>query len=127
MELHIESTIPQYILDLQNELKSTVYGVNDNYNTNDVYDINDPCKHDIITASILNYQENYTVKSLKHIAEYYGEKVNSRTKKQQLINFIVFFENDNNNVEIVLKRKRLWSYLDALLEDKYMKNFVVNI
>lgn len=127
MELHIESNIPQCILELQNELKTTDYGVNDTYGTNDVYDINDPCKHDIITASILNYQENYTVKSLKHIAEYYGEKVNSRTKKQQLINFIVFFENDNNNVEIVLKRKRLWSYLDALLEDKYMKKFIVNI
>jgi hypothetical protein len=136
MELYIDhnidsnmenNSIPQCILQLQNELKTTAYNINDEYGINDVYDINDSCKHDNITASILNYQENYSVKSLKHIAEYYGEKIHSRVKKQQLINFIVFFEYDINNSEIVSKRKLLWGYLDTLLEDKFMKKFVINI
>jgi len=105
--------IPQCIINLENEFTN-------NHDIN--HDIND-----YVVAAIINYNENFTVKMLKHIVEYYGQKCASRTRKQDLIDCIVEFENDILNEDIVLKRRLLWSYMDALLDDKYTKKFVINM
>ena len=121
MELNIhdnknesEEHIPNCITNLENEFINTDY-------------INNSFNEDYVVAAIVNYQENYTVKMLKHIVEYYGQKCSSRTRKQDLIDCIVEFENDILNEDIVLKRRLLWSYMDALLDDNYMKKFVINM
>lgn len=82
---------------------------------------------DYMLASTMNYQENFTVKMLKNIAQYYGFKPSSKTKKQELIDFIVEFEQNELHCEIVSRRCTLWSYMDELLEDRFMRKFIINM
>jgi hypothetical protein len=35
------------------------------------------------------------------------------------------FENDMNNIELVLKRNQFWNYMTELKADKFMKRFVL--
>ena len=52
----------------------------------------------------MNYQVNYTRKQLDRIAEYY--KISRRKKKKdELIQDIVIFEKDPENLEVVYRRK----------------------
>lgn len=119
------------------EIVINEYNNNNNYDNYDLpsciselnntitYTITDTIDYKV--ASILNYNENYTVKMLKHIASYYGFKYNNKIKKQQLIDFIVDFESKENNTEIIIKRNTLWSYMEELLHDNYTKQFIINM
>jgi hypothetical protein len=77
---------------------------------------------------IINYRENYTVKELLLICEYYGFakylKAN-KYNKEQIVNWLVVFENDINNSDIVFKRQDMWFYINELKKDKFMKKYVV--
>jgi hypothetical protein len=76
------------------------------------------------TAAIMfDYEMNYTLKQLKHIAAYYGLKCKNR--KADLIQDIVLFECDNANSCIVARRKRLFHYMDILKSDDYLKSYVI--
>ena len=81
-------------------------------------------KSDSFVAMELDYQTNYTLKELEMIAGYYLIK-RSRRKKRQFVKELVEFENNIENEEIVFRRKLMWSYLDELLEDNYLRKFVV--
>ena len=85
----------------------------------DILDEND------FTANIIFFNENYTIKQLGKIADYY--KIKKSRKKEFLINDIVLFEMDKSNSEIVMKRKLLDYYLECLLEDDHYKKFILNI
>ena len=77
-------------------------------------------------AIINNYNENYSVKDLQKICEYYGiTKSAQKLKKMDVIFFIMSFESAEENLTIVLKRKQLWHYIETLKEDKFMKRFVL--
>jgi hypothetical protein len=78
---------------------------------------------DIITQEI-HYSENYTKKSLEKIAEYYDIS-KGKKKKDILIEHIVQFENNVENIELVFKRKKLWSYLNEIKSDKYLSRFLI--
>ena len=84
---------------------------------------------DEIISEIQNYELNYTIKQLLVICDYYGltkQTKNARTfKKNDIITLIIMFEKNSDNVDIVMKRKELWFYLDALKSDKIMKKFVI--
>lgn len=82
---------------------------------------------DYMLATCVNYQENFTVKMLRNIAIYYGFKCSSKTKKQVLIDFIMDFEQNKVNGDIVARRCTLWNYMDELLEDPFTRKFVVNM
>lgn len=73
---------------------------------------------------IVNYHENFTVKELQLICEYYGLKT-TKKNKAQLVDELVFFESDLLNEEIVSRRKTLWFYMDEVKNDKFMKKFVL--
>jgi hypothetical protein len=75
----------------------------------------------------IDYADNYTVKMLKHIAAYYGFKSMTRIKKIDIIHFILHFENDILNIEIVQRRKNLWNYMSELKEDDYLKQFIIEM
>ena len=77
----------------------------------------------LYTATILFFNENYTYKQLAKIADFYKKK--KSRKKEELINYIVLFEMDNNNSELVLKRKLYDYYIECLLEDEYYKKFII--
>jgi len=69
-------------------------------------------------ASRIDYSINYNVKQLGKILDYYEiPKKNSR--KNEMIEIIIHFENDPNNYFIFARRKKLWKYLYELKSDKY--------
>ena len=75
-------------------------------------------------ASEVDYQTNYLKKELERIADYYG--ISKRKKrKDQLAEDIVIFEKDPANIEIAYRRKRLWSYVQEIKEDKYLSKFLI--
>ena len=82
---------------------------------------------DFMLASEMDYTDNYTVKSLKHIAAYYGFKSMSRIKKNDIIQFILQFENDDLNIELVQQRKNMWFYMSELKDDHYLHQFVIDM
>jgi len=82
---------------------------------------------DSIIAQMKEYDENFTNKQLLLICEFYDLAKKMRTmKKQDIIATIMFFEGDVNNVEIVMKRKIFWGYMEELKNDKIMKRYIIN-
>jgi hypothetical protein len=84
-------------------------------------------QNDYIFTEIKNYELNFSVKQLMLICEYYNIKdiKANKLKKQDIIEQIVLFEIEPDNIEIVNKRKELWHYIDELKNDKMMKRFVI--
>ena len=80
-------------------------------------------KMDCATAVSFDYEMNYTLKQLKHIAGYYGLKCKNR--KGDMIQDIVLFEMDTANVDAVSRRKRMFHYMDLLKNDEYLKSYVM--
>lgn len=76
----------------------------------------------------INYNENYTVKELMLICDYYGFskfiKIN-KLNKEQIVNCIVQFEIDPSNNETVFRRQNLWFYINELKKDKFMKKYIL--
>ena len=107
------------ILDLyklQNDINDAEIGIINNFGINDVF------------TEMKIYDLNYNVKQLLIICEYYNLLKDVRTnkmKKQEIIEQIIFFENNPENIEIVNKRKELWCYIDELKNDKMMKRFII--
>ena len=127
-----------------------------NNNTNIILSIdieedyaNEPCDDDIITnwlsenlekvetvdicddnmfSHMVDYTENYTVKQLLSICDYYGfakELKINRYNKEQIVSFLVVFESEAINADIVCRRKNMWFYLIELKTDKFMKKYVL--
>lgn len=83
---------------------------------------------DSMMPQILNYQLNFTVRQLVQICEYYGiakEIKSNKFNKDETIQMLVVFENDQQNEDIVCKRRLLWFYADELKNDKYMKRYII--
>lgn len=79
---------------------------------------------DNIMAQHIDYFENYTVKMLQHIANYY-KIPKTKLKKEELIQLIIQFENQDENSEEVYNRKRLWHYINELKNDSYFSKFIL--
>lgn len=83
---------------------------------------------DEIFVQMKNYDINYNIKQLNLICEYYGLSKNIRLnkmKKQEIIEQILLFENNTENIESVIKRKECWFYLNELKNDKMMKKYII--
>ena len=83
---------------------------------------------DLAVPKMINYHENYTVKELLLICEYYGfakELKQGKCNKEQIIQILVSFESDLNNSDIVFKRQNMWFYMNELKNDKFMKKFLL--
>jgi hypothetical protein len=83
---------------------------------------------DLAVPKMINYHENFTVKELLLICDYYGfakELKNNKCNKDQIIEILVSFESDLNNSDIVFKRQNMWFYISELKNDKFMKKFLL--
>ena len=81
---------------------------------------------DYATGLINHYNDNYNVKELLKICEYYGiNKTVNKSKKMEIVYFIIIFENAGENCPVVMKRKQMWHYMDELKQDKFMKKHVI--
>ncbi len=91
--------------------------------TNDLSTIKDDWSCEYIKLQ-LYYTENYTLKDLNKMCDYY--KIDKRKKrKDDLIEDIIIFENSPDNINIVKNRKKLWSYIEELKNDTYFKKYVI--
>ena len=85
-------------------------------------------EEDLKIPQLINYNENYTVKELLLICDYYGiakELKANKCNKDVIIQFLVDFESRPINIELVFKRQNLWFYMDELKKDKFMKKYVL--
>jgi len=80
-------------------------------------------------ACVTDYDENYTLKQLLQICEYYDLikeiRASKTSKKLDIIGAIVMFENNSENGALVYRRKQLWHYINELKSDKFMKKFIL--
>jgi hypothetical protein len=111
------------------ELMNTMNTMNTVNTLNNMNGLNNGVNvNDIAFPLMLNYQENFTVKELMLICEYYGFAKNLKTNKynkEQIIEILVAFECNETNMEIVIKRQNMWHYMNELKNDKFMKKFVI--
>jgi hypothetical protein len=101
------------------------------------FDINDIMKelenreilnHDFLIPQMVNYNENYTVKDLMLVCEYYGiakDIKSQKYKKEMIINILVCFEANPDNSDIVFRRQNMWFYINELKNDKFMKKYIL--
>jgi hypothetical protein len=77
---------------------------------------------------IINYTENFTIKELLLICEYYGfakDLKSNKCNKNEIIHVLVDFERNENNSDIVFRRQNMWFYMNELKNDKFMKKYVL--
>ena len=79
---------------------------------------------DNLMSQHIDYFENYNLKQLHHISNYYNIP-KRKLKKDELIELILQFENNNDNLLIVYNRKRFWHYLQELKTDSYVSKFII--
>ena len=72
----------------------------------------------------VDYMTNYTVKDLGNIMDYYGLS-KRKLRKEEIVQIILFFEQEAENQDIVCRRKQLWSHVQELKEDKYFSKFIL--
>lgn len=87
----------------------------------------EPMNNDLILSKMLNYNENFTIKELLLICDYYGiakELKNNKCNKENIIHFLVDFESNHINSVIVNKRQNMWFYITQLKNDKFMKKYI---
>ena len=76
----------------------------------------------------LFYNQEYTIKDLLKICQYYEIEKNiksSKCKKQDMVSTIVYFESLPENYEKVKKRNLMWAYMTELMNDTKMKKYVL--
>ena len=111
-------------------LKELIKGNNENVTYTELVNIVNSMEQNIepnmedFVAIEIHFQTNFTKPQLEKIAEYY--KISKRKKrKDELIQDIVIFEIDPNNIEIVFRRKKLWAYMKEIKEDRYLSKFLI--
>jgi len=93
---------------------------------NDFQD-DDLCKYlnmDECLAMTVSYNENYTLKDLQKIAEYY-EISCRKLSKAELIEHIIAYEDNHDNEVKTKQRKKLWHYMKEIKRDKYLRPFLI--
>jgi len=83
---------------------------------------------DLFIPQIINYKENFTVKELFLICEYYGvakEIKTNKYNKEEIIQFLVIYESNPDNSDIVFKRQNMWFYMNEIKNDKFMKKYIL--
>lgn len=75
------------------------------------------------------YHEACNVKDLLTICDYYAVtkmlKLMKLTKKNDIVEFIINYENSPENFELVYKRHRLWAYIEELDNHPFMKQYIL--
>jgi len=124
---NIEGFIDDLVNNLNTEYKKET--VNDEMDFINNQSVDDDIMSDLVTennyfANHLNYQDNYTVKMLTKIMDYYGLD-KRKLRKNEMIEMILLFESEICNIEIIHKRKQLWFYVNELKNDSFFKQYIL--
>jgi len=124
-----------FFLDEPDEMLSNNFDVEFDINnvlqeieSNEIYDNELNLHDDLKLPQLINYQENFTIKELLLICEYYGFAKELKTKKynkEEIIHFLVEYELDPLNTDIVYRRQNMWFYMNELKNDKFMKKYLL--
>ena len=121
-------SISYYVEEIENDLEEEI-NIENLMAENLMAEIyNSELNDSLVVSKIINYQENFTVKDLLIICDYYGlskELKHHKCNKEQIIEFLVSFESDTNNSDIIFKRQNLWFYMNELKNDKFMKKYLL--
>jgi len=109
-----------HLQKLLEDFENTPYTKNTNSVTEHAY----TCFEETFEAEQLNYALNYNTKQLIQIGEYYGLKM-KKMKKHEIINSILLFENDGENLDKVHQRIYIWNFLNELKKDPIMKKYIM--
>lgn len=120
-----ENMLQQLLQEFENqELNMNMCG-----NNGDIDDLGYFVKKQLYTGNEeLYYDEEYTIKDLMKICQYYGIAKNikaSKCKKSDIISTIIYFENSVENIEIVNNRHKMWAYMTELINDPKMKQYLL--
>jgi hypothetical protein len=119
------------IIDL-NELKNEINynSIQETFETFEIFNYNG--ESELTTQELQDkayilendYLNNYTVKSLGQIMDYY-ELNKKNLKKDEIIQMLVIFESETQNEPLVEKRLRLWENIKELKKDKYFSKYII--
>jgi hypothetical protein len=79
-------------------------------------------------ADLYFIYNNHTTKDLLKICNFYNLTKTHKLKNQKkdyLINIILIFENDIENVDLVNKRLTYWCFMNELKQDKEMRKYII--
>ena len=98
-------------------------------NSDDIYMYyTNPLDKDLHLSTSLYYMENFTIKELILICDYYGfskEIKANKLGKELIIQCLVDWELDMKNYKVVKQRQQMWHYINELKKDKFMKKYVL--
>lgn len=97
-------------------------------NTADEADADYVINTDLMIPYMMHYSDNFTIKELFLICDYYGiskELKANKCTKDLIVQFLVEFETNPDNNDIVFKRQNMWFYMNELKNDKFMKKYVL--
>jgi hypothetical protein len=117
-------TISYYIEEVEKSDNDTDFNIEEFMNQIDEKNLED----ELTVPHIINYRVNFTVKQLLLICEYYGfakDVKSSRLNKEQIIEYLVLFENNIDNSDIVFRRQNMWFYMNELKNDIFMKKYII--
>ena len=89
-------------------------------NNNSITDMN----MDTMIASEIDYSNNYNIKSLGKILDFYGI-CKRKLRKDEMVQSIILFEMEICNYELVEERKRLWMNFQELKEHSFFNKFMI--
>lgn len=110
--------------DEQNNVNDAEFNMNEILNQFEDIEVND----DLMIPHIIHYHENFTIKELLLICDYYGfgkELKANKYNKDMIIQYLVEFESNPKNNDIVFKRQNMWSCINELKNDKFMKKYIL--
>jgi hypothetical protein len=102
--------------------------INEEYKNDKNIDLMYFVNKDFYNNDELYYNQEYSIKELLKICNYYGIDKNIRTskcKKQDIISTIIYFESLPENYLIVQERNLMWAYMTELFNDSKMKKYVI--
>lgn len=70
------------------------------------------------------YEENFTLKEVSQVFQYYGLQKNKMVK-DEMLQLLVLFETDPANKNVVERRMRLWRYIQELKTDPFFKKYIL--
>lgn len=101
----------------------------DDFDPNEMFNLSYFKKQEVYGVNKYSYYENeYTVKDLMKICEYYKidkDIKNLKCKKCDIISTIILFESLAENQNIVRRRHQMWGHIDALIKDSIMRKYII--
>ena len=99
---------------------------NDNVQNDNIENNNESENYIFNNENIINeygYSES-NIKNINTICDYYNIKKGKLSKKQKIIQIIIF-ENNFNNIHIVENRKMLWEYVKIIKSDNFLRKYIL--